>query len=83
MRLTQCDGLCIQEEQDAVAWALKEGFWLAAQQWIAFLRGHGKINRLHDLLFALRKHFKMLRSAPEVFLQLITTGISEAAWQHQ
>ncbi len=49
-----------------MAWALKEGFRLAAQHWVAFLGSSGEIGRLHDLLSALRKHFKMLRAAPEV-----------------
>ena len=49
-----------------MVWALKEGFWLAAQRWIAFLGSRGAISRLHDLLCAVRKHFKMFKSAPEV-----------------
>ncbi len=66
MLLPEHYDVCVQAEQDAVAWALKEGFRLAVQQWVAVLGSRGEISRLQDLLIALRKHFKMLRSAPEV-----------------
>ena len=58
--------LCAQAEQEAVAWALEEGFRLAAQHWVMVLGNRGEINGLQDLLIALRKHFKMMRSAPAV-----------------
>ena len=66
MLLPERYGVCVQAEQDAVAWALQEGFRLAVQQWVAELGSRGEISRLQDLLIALRKQFKMLRSAPEV-----------------
>ena len=66
--------LCAQAEQEALAWALEEGFGLAAQHWVMVLGNRGEIIGLQDLLTALRKHFKMLRSAPAVMHDLSMNG---------
>ena len=59
--------LCAQQaERDTVEWALKEGFQLAAQKYIAALGSQGKTNRLQELLVTLRRHYKALKLAPMV-----------------
>jgi len=45
---------------------LKEGFRLAAQEYIAALGSQGQTNRLQELLVTLRKHYKALKLAAMV-----------------
>ena len=59
---------CLQGCQEAAAWALEEGFQLAALCSISKLGVQAELGKLQELLAGLRKRFKVLRSAPRVRL---------------
>ena len=66
-----------QADKEATEWALGGGIQQAVQHWVSVQGRKRQLGALQELLLALRKRFKILRSSPKVkrFNQLQSTTI--------